>query len=239
MFEEWYLPAFTSVSLQPLIHILTLADKYAIEKIRQPFASNVEALWPANLKQWDLRERRVEVIQRNNLLDPSPTVHLPRQSDLLPEPASAIRFARQFGVSAILPGAFYHLSRMSIPDNWDELERPTSAVRWQLLSAQDLLCLMRGQKLLHRTTIDALHINSFPECSSQPSCNVTGLSDEIVDSLLHSGDILRCTRHYLDKLSNSGKLCSACSLEIREHLTSFREGFWERLPNFFSPPLDC
>jgi hypothetical protein len=225
VFEDWYLPAFASVSLQPLIHILALADKYAIEKILQPFAFNAEGLWPSDLQQWDSRQRRMEVVD------------VAQRNGLLPEPASAIRLARQSGLSTILPVAFYHLSRLPFPNDRNELRRPTSVldrpVQWELLSAQDLLCLIGGRKLLLRATADVLSLNSFPACCSQPFCNVTGFSVKIVDTFQNSDDILGITLHYLDNLDDTDEVCSACLLKIRNHLTSFREDLWEQLPNFF------
>lgn len=114
--------------------------------------------------------------------------------------------------------------------------KPTPAsnyiARWQLLSAQDLLCLMRGQKLLRRAIVDGLDLNMFPECCLRPSCNVAGFSKMIVDTPWHSSDVLRITRFYIDNLSNSKEVCSACSLEIINHLKGFRQGLWKQLPNF-------
>ena len=56
----------------------------------------------------------------------------------LPEPASAIRFAVEFGCEEILPAAFYQLARTSIGDDWDAPYRLLHCpARWSLLTGDD------------------------------------------------------------------------------------------------------
>ncbi|EKM60343.1 uncharacterized protein PHACADRAFT_23719 [Phanerochaete carnosa HHB-10118-sp] len=48
----------------------------------------------------------------------------------IPEPASAIRFAREFNVPSILPAAFYTLALTDVQRNWDSADyRPFHAAR--------------------------------------------------------------------------------------------------------------
>ena len=76
-----------------------------------------------------------------------------------PEPAAAIRFARDFDVPSILPFAFYVLAGISQYKDWDEdrkddVGRPIitaslgRTARWKLLDAVDYRTLVKCREAL-------------------------------------------------------------------------------------------
>ncbi|KAF8814583.1 hypothetical protein BYT27DRAFT_6966023 [Phlegmacium glaucopus] len=85
------------------------------------------------------------------VLDNGPSVDPPYPEDALPEPVSAIRLAREHNITSILPAAFYQLSRLPIIDDMtrssEGVEAPGTA-EWNLLTADDLRCLLSMQEKL-------------------------------------------------------------------------------------------
>ncbi len=69
----------------------------------------------------------------------------------VPEPASAIHFALEFGCAEILPAAFYQLARSDVAMDWDNPTSYTASwdtpVRWSLLAVPDLLRCLLGLDL--------------------------------------------------------------------------------------------
>ena len=95
-----YAGSNTNIKVRELYHILSL----------------LECDWPQSLRQWDNLEDEIAMLESSWMnQSPPPSIHL---DDCLPEPAAAIRLARECDVPNILPAAFYHLSRLSIADNW-------------------------------------------------------------------------------------------------------------------------
>ena len=72
----------------------------------------------------------------------------------VPEPASAIRFAVEFGCPSIFPSAFYQLVRTDVSSDWDDprlyVGRSVLSVRWTLLEGQDFLRHIQGGEQLSR-----------------------------------------------------------------------------------------
>ena len=71
----------------------------------------------------------------------------------VPEPASAIWFAFEFGCPEILPVVFCHLAHTDVSSDWDDprsyAARADLPARWTLPEGQELLRHLRGgQKLL-------------------------------------------------------------------------------------------
>ncbi|GBE86175.1 hypothetical protein SCP_0900520 [Sparassis crispa] len=80
--------------------VLRLSTKYMIEHLRLRCLSRLEADWPTTLVGWDVRETQVtDSLGR----------YKPRQG--FPHPVLVIQLALEFGLDALLPSAFYDLSR--------------------------------------------------------------------------------------------------------------------------------
>jgi len=81
---------------------LTLADKYNLHGMKGFVQSTLEAEWPRSLEHWDLMDNRRSTMQIEGIM---------MSSDLFPEPAAAVRLAKQYQIKTVLPAALYHLSR--------------------------------------------------------------------------------------------------------------------------------
>lgn len=76
--------------------------------------------------------------------------------DRFPDPASAIRLARECDVPSILPAAFYQLARTDIDmdrlkrDDVQENRARGRTARWDLMTGEDMVRLMHAQKAMRR-----------------------------------------------------------------------------------------
>ena len=175
-------------------------------------------------------------------LDGHPDVESPDPEALFPEPASAIRLARECNIPTILPAAFYHLSRLSTDNDWGEVLGRSEVVetdcvaQWSLLTADDLRCLLKGQAKLRQAPREifhfAFHRQEWPEaCSPEKRQKLLRQIEEICSK---SRDVLRITRSYIEKQNDEDGICHLCSSHIRRDLATFREALWTLLSEFFS-----
>ena len=221
-----------------------MADKYAINYLRENIVTQIESCWPRTLRQWDELELRSQatVVLSKGALDNRPDLEAPYPNRLLPEPASAIRLARERSIPSILPAAFYHLSRLSIEDDWSKLQHRSEAVKtgcaadWGLLTADDLRCLLKGRARMRRASREILHFGFHrqewsEECSSAKRWRLLG---EIEEVCIKSPDVLRATKDYIEKEDYGDGICHLCSSRIRYDLGSFRYTLWTLLSDFFS-----
>lgn len=162
---------------------MSLATKYQFTEIRDGIVSLFESDWPRTRVEWLAfkRARRPE----DGLQD-----YCPRQTTLLLEPASAIRFAEKHGVRSVLPAAYYQLSQTSIEHYWDcccldhavDAQIPTLAIshvlgaRWECLDAADhrilahgRLKVARAKRSIYAEFIDLLELSRgrFETCSCE------------------------------------------------------------------------
>jgi hypothetical protein len=176
-------------------------------------------------------------------LDNQPPLEPPPLGELLPEPASAIRLARECNIPTILPAAFYHLSRLSIDDNnWGKIQQPSEAVKtglaaeWSLLTADDLRCLLRGKAKLKRAPGELLRLRYHEEewtevCSAERSWE---LLKEIEETCIKSLDVLDVCRGYIERTDYGDGICYLCRSNLRQDLAAFRHALWTELSDFFS-----
>jgi hypothetical protein len=222
----------TPESVKP---ILLLANKYAMDNLRRRIVNRVEQDWPVTLQLWDSLEYQINLAKRRagySLKDAD--FHHSYLDDHLPEPASAIRLARECDIPTILPAAFYHLSRLSVFDNGNGAYQHDDGHRtaeWGLLSAQDLICLMKGQRRLDVAVQEIL--SHLPGCHNDCVQLRFELLQEIRAACQHSYDILHVTRSYVERFSYGDKLCYICCSHVRCALDRFRQDLWTDLPNLF------
>ena len=89
---------------------LKLAMKYECDALRHRIVSSLEADWPQTLAQWDARRAEAVLLRSEHSLQLTGRVNGLYLDDRLPEPASAIRLASDYGIPSILPAAFYTLA---------------------------------------------------------------------------------------------------------------------------------
>ncbi len=122
--------------------------------------------WPATLSEYDVQQAEIDALR--NLKSPSyaftPDGNKRRLADVVPEPASAILFAQEFGCRQILPAAFYRLSLIPAGSDWGEnTDRWSLSARWSLLDAENLLRYIHGCQFLHEYRPDPRYF-MYSEC---------------------------------------------------------------------------
>ncbi|KAF8798311.1 hypothetical protein BYT27DRAFT_7177806 [Phlegmacium glaucopus] len=237
MYHEVFLPfkpldPRTPNSVKP---ILLLANKYAMDRIRERIVDHIEQDWPLTLQLWDKLEFQIDWARQLSRSDAD--IYQLYLDDHLPEPVSAIRLARECDIPSILPAAFYHLSRLSISHAGNGLRDADDGRRtaeWDLLSAQDLLCLIRGQRRL------AWVAQEMPTQLPGRQCDCAALDclkvfKEVQDACEGSSDVLQVIRSYMERGSYGpgSKICLTCCYLIRYNLAQFRQEIWTSLPSFF------
>lgn len=215
--------------------ILELSRKFGIDRMREQIHQHLESDWPQTLQDWDKLESNIELMANGS--------DVQRIDDYFPEPASAIKLARQFDFPSILPAAFYHLSRLSILDDWDKthadpalcIQNPTKrTARWELLSAKDFRCLLLGKEELagclhgfktgqsRHKNIDLLGLGKRDECN----VGEEAWKNIISNSCSQSADPLTLIK---SSITSKVQHCPTCAKALR----AVRAQIWERLGNFF------
>jgi hypothetical protein len=235
--------------------ILYLASKYDVDHIRHRIIGHVEQDWPRSLWQWDQIETEIHSLREiwHTNREPALDYEWSYIDDHLPEPASAIRLARECDIPSILPAAFYHLSRLSIYDDWKEarkcidvhslryvgLDIGRRTADWSLLAADDFICLLKGQARLSVAAgemlqfgLDSHEPNEHPsDCCS--SLKRSELVKEIREACRLTRDLFLTTRGYMER-RDFDNICQCCHSCIRDDLSNFRRHLWNRLPDIFS-----
>ena len=119
----------------PLKDILSLVNKYAMDSLRPRLIRPFQQAWPKTPCQWDQLEIQLDS------QDGAFTDHLVHGlyhrfealTSQLPDPAPVIRLAGEFDIPAILPAAFYHLSRFraSILPCQNAVRTSVGALNWE------------------------------------------------------------------------------------------------------------
>ncbi|KAI0354144.1 hypothetical protein OH77DRAFT_1426574 [Trametes cingulata] len=129
--------------------VIRLADKFLLVTVRADLVQRVVDEWPRDLFEWDVREGEISSLMTTAQSQP---VWVPARpiAARLPEPASAIMFAQEFGCPQILPAAFYLLARISVTDEWEADTEHGYELRaaWSRLDTTNLLRYMRGCKAM-------------------------------------------------------------------------------------------
>ncbi|KAJ7490351.1 hypothetical protein B0H11DRAFT_1719442 [Mycena galericulata] len=128
---------------------LAMATKYEMESLRDRIISQLAADWPTSLPEWDRLETEIRGMEKELKSSDEHTVDDLYLDERLPEPVTAIRLARDFGIPKILPSTFYHLSRLSTEDDWLSYRQNRAnlgvnrTARWDLLHADDYKLLLK------------------------------------------------------------------------------------------------
>lgn len=236
--------------------MLLLANKYQVDSIRRRIVEHLEADWPQSALAWERLEAEVEVMSTRFYDQHSSTVvdGLPLD-DALPEPASAIRLARECNIPSILPAAFYHLSRLSIEDDWDRVRKTPGdlteysqlrgpeqrTAHWSLLDGDDMRRVLRGKANIRKYA----RLSHLAAMCAGPGDTIQGpgTCEFMVDGLLahtlwsklaeHAdSDILIGFEEVSKEVFSSGhNVCGACSIRIQDCLDG--DKFWNKLPELF------
>ncbi|KAL4066074.1 hypothetical protein J3A83DRAFT_4262587 [Scleroderma citrinum] len=116
--------------------ILRLATKYLVDSLRDKALSHLALAWPNTLKGWDARE---DIARAEELEAGSSAIRT------YPSPIAVINLAREVNAPALLPSAFYDLSRYHFAQIFDYDSFDESAWRCPL-SPADMQRLALGKE---------------------------------------------------------------------------------------------
>lgn len=223
---------------------LKLATKYQIDDIRKAIIERLESDWPQTLGQWDALEAHADALTLEYRAN-GPVEGL-YPDDQLPEPASAIRLARECNIPSILPAAFYHLSRLSPGNDWDKAHASRGDVsgvpqaqyqlglrtaKWCLLDTDDFMCLLRAKEV-ESNEIAMAPLKLRFQLQTPTLCSDGCLTQAtVMMGWWHPFDPLR----YLDEKFGVGELtrrgvCAKCAPIAQKHAQERRENFWRNFP---------
>ncbi|GJE96787.1 BTB domain-containing protein [Phanerochaete sordida] len=225
--------------------VLTLAVKYEVESVREYIVSHIEADWPRTFEElcrWRLDF--LHTMEVRTLHNQDITL---RAEHIYPEPASAIRLAFDFGITSILPAAFYRLSLASVKSVWKENPPGWTwnpdwfSARWDLLTGSDYRRLMNGKDALRRAQKELPWVwhdgnaDCEPECmegkqdlhdSHHPAFPQSD-NDVFFELLRMSKDLRECNTASLCNL------CPECREAIKQNITALLDEMWTSLPRIF------
>lgn len=225
-----------------------------MDSLRKRIVSRIEADWPLTLEEWDRFE------ETTHPKKPYDWDYCPRWETLLLEPVAAIRLARAHDIPQILPAAFYHLSKISVKDNWKEccsqhcndVEEATSryGARWDLADGDIFKRLVHGQqtlddsrfvesrKIFRKITRLRKSVDTDTYHSTECKNAFTEMMDNICRPLdaVSSRDILGCFQRIESYLVTDG-VCDPCRDMLLDYrcydIPECREAIWSTLQGAF------
>lgn len=235
-------------------HLIRFCDKYHIESISTNLVRFVEQDWPSTVEELSLLQAEMEYWRGRyrTEADGEGKIGGLYFDDRFPEPASAIAFAREFGVMSILPFAFCMLAQIEPAMDWDELRsadgsasaelqkklaRGERSARWDLLDRRDLFRLHFGMHSLRRCSEDLLHPvhdsmdrdgDCYQSCSKKlrdrSSCGRPGHAD------CGPFGVLQIT---FKKLADMDTVHCDCTKAGQDAVTAQKQKVWESLRSYF------
>lgn len=235
-----------------------LADKYLLDTLRADLVRSVVADWPKDIVEWDVLEAELEAIKM--AIMSGTWEQGERYIDGLPEPASAIMFAEEFGCREILPAAFCILASIPVHNNWDGQGTELFA-RWKCLDSGSLLRYIRGCEhlaLSHARISYCFQQGAMltkscvprrilePNASDDKPSPCYRLIKRLQDRLWGPHDVrdpYRGFRYLLEYRTYAPSytkpkdppvdLCNSCQMMFRAWVIEERERLWRDLPKFF------
>ncbi|TFK48999.1 hypothetical protein OE88DRAFT_451274 [Heliocybe sulcata] len=235
-----------------------MATKYIISSIRARIVASLEKQWPRTLQEWIAHEARKRFLYEEWVRrDDEGRFY----DDLVPEPASAIRFARDFDVPSILPAAFYDLLLIDPKNDWDTCRRrgpaqePSSPLkdgdrtaRWDLLSALDFRALMAGREKLWQRFLEFEHSTEMDRHSKYgqaKSCPCVYATTATRHEWVRTSGVLQYFVRVADTAADGSgpaydiQACKPCYRRIGERARSMREKVWDELAAMFTVDGDA
>lgn len=141
---------------------MKLASKYEVDAVRKRVVERIEDAWPRSFEQWLRFHAEVDVVKKLHEDAGDGLIDGKQFTDRVPEPAAAIRIARDFDIPSILPFAYYTLATISLEHDWERYHDPSTdehwllaseharAARWPMLDVVDMTAVLRGREKLVR-----------------------------------------------------------------------------------------
>lgn len=237
--------------------VLKLAMKYQVDLIRTRIVQHLEEQWPTSPLAW-LRLCNDEKLYNEDCMRYLTLKDGEYAEDNFPEPASAIRLARDFDIPSILPAAYLKLLYADPILDWDVIRkkkdtshgRMIHSARWSLLDQTDMLRLVQGRS---RLVTCLPHVHRVFMIRSQ-ACRIE--DDEDPDChriIVNQHNEFAATRYssfwtgvqeaekpdpilILQKLRDAAadwKLCSSCTELFRSKVADEIKKIWDDLPRIF------
>ncbi|KIY53019.1 hypothetical protein FISHEDRAFT_34132 [Fistulina hepatica ATCC 64428] len=235
--------------------ILRLSTKYIVDSLRAKALQHLAKAWPTTLREWDAREDLARAYECETAFNPSEA-----RAHLYPSPIDVIKLAREVDAPALLPSAFYDLSRYPSNQIFDPTEEESGNRISNQLSVYDMERLCIGKEAAQHTITSLInglgHIQHVRQsqhlithgrktsgavvCVSPANCRKDFL--ELVDL---------ATQHYLfdrergccDPLYVAEELgqlkspdlseCKACAILLECWAAREREKTWKMIPLWF------
>lgn len=232
-----------------------LADKYLIEPLHRCLVQQVCQDWPATLEEYDIKQGEIDSLREVAMDNPgfkyTPDDDRGRMADAIPEPASAILFAREFRCEEILPAAFYRLSLIPAIFDYSVPLVHTPLARWSILDGDSLFKCMKGcqifrqyrphpSRFLSEGCADAWMIDDRETPCYRSVARLIGVVFKEGPSATHSDPLhllAKCSRYWemweLSKERCPDRLCDYCEEVLSVKLGEERKRIWRELPKYF------
>lgn len=154
---------------------MKLARKYEVDAVCARIIRRLEADWPQDVVAW-LRlcadiTKQAELRAKFAVAGARPGEG-DADAPCIPEPASAVRFAREFDVPSLLPAAFYALALTDVRNDCGDDAPATlfGAARWTVLDQADMLRVVRGKAELCDNLTKMVDAQLFADEPFCPAC---------------------------------------------------------------------
>lgn len=236
---------------------MKLATKYQINSLRSRISGILHDSWPQIFEQWLRLRSETEIMRSTHQGYAGHFMDGKFLDDRLPEPVSAVRFARHFDVPSILPYAYYAHAGRGCTDEWhtshsDPIQRRAlettlfRTARWTLLQTFDFQIVSTLREHLTEdvvSIVDLLMKLGSLERSSvnhrEPFMHVNrpAYAHFLHHRYVEKSRFVSASRapdplYTLQKLYNkcpSWSICDGCSLNLQDVLQSRQEAIWETL----------
>ncbi|KIP07174.1 hypothetical protein PHLGIDRAFT_13389 [Phlebiopsis gigantea 11061_1 CR5-6] len=159
------IPRFDPYIPTRLTPVMRLVMKYEFNNLHARVVDIMNENWPQTFEHWMRFRAEVAVIEELHASAADGLVDGRSFEERIPEPASAIRFARMFDVPSVLPFAFYTLSGIPLSNDWDavrsarrdEAARQVRTAKWGLLDIADHRAVMQCRERLGRELGEVLY----------------------------------------------------------------------------------
>ncbi|KAJ3852737.1 hypothetical protein EV368DRAFT_40372 [Lentinula lateritia] len=225
--------------------VLRLSTKYLVDSLREKAIAHLSIAWPSTLKGWDAREDVARAYEMETGTS---------GARLYPSPLAVINLVREVDAPALLPSAFFDLSRYTYPQIFDPSPPPICLA----LGDTQRLCLGKEasqhaitsliQSISNSQSIrnSGLHGHYHHHRSSSAAICISAAAcrkdfSELVD-LATKHYLFDRERGYSDPLYMADEIgglkseaseCKACAKSLETWAMRERERIWRLIPTWF------
>ena len=239
--------------------VLRLAAKYQVDSLRTRIVQHLEEDWPTSPLAW-LRMCNDERLYTEDCARYTTFNIGTFAEDKFPEPAAAIRLARDFDIPSILPAAYLKLLYADPTLDWDDLRktkdsshgRSARSARWNLLDRLDMHRLAQGRARLvarlphvHRAfLVRAQTCRADADNPDAQDCHeVLARKHNTFTAVRYSSfwtggeeagkpDLIQLLQKLRD-VADDWKLCASCVELFRARIAEEIKLLWDDLPQIF------